>query len=373
MDPKDANETQGPTMLGVAWAFYFLSLIMVTARLYTRARWLRNIGLDDYIIAACMVMITSYTAMTTVSISLGYGLHTPTIVSKYGAQRVNYLTLLSCIDFALGIMSFTIPKFAIAALLNRIMNPGRFHRIWLWFLTTLVFVSSSICIIMQWTMCDPPRALWHPELMAKGAKCRPQKILVGFSIFLGALSAFADIYLAVYPVVVLARLQMTMKKKLALCGALGLGIVACAMAIVKCFQVPGLYDLSDMTYSTANLVLWTCIESNVIIMASCIPTLGPWWEMLRGKRSWTSRGSSYNYKGSGNRLPSTSGRHNKKPMDADADLFVTALGTRMEGSQERILEEQNPKRTVGPTGSIHRTDQVVVEYEMGAMGGGRPW
>lgn len=36
-------------------------------------------------------------------------------------------------------------------------------------------------------------------------------------------SACVDLYLAVYPTVVLSSLQMTLKKKIALCAALGFG------------------------------------------------------------------------------------------------------------------------------------------------------
>lgn len=38
-----------------------------------------------------------------------------------------------------------------------------------------------------------------------------------------AYSAFVDIYLAVYPTIVLYKLQLSLKKKLALCVALGVG------------------------------------------------------------------------------------------------------------------------------------------------------
>jgi hypothetical protein len=40
-----------------------------------------------------------------------------------------------------------------------------------------------------------------------------------------AISAFTDMYLAIYPTVVLLRLKMSLQKKLALCAALGLGAV----------------------------------------------------------------------------------------------------------------------------------------------------
>lgn len=40
-----------------------------------------------------------------------------------------------------------------------------------------------------------------------------------------ALSAFVDLYLAIYPSVILWKLNMSVKKRLALMGALGLGSV----------------------------------------------------------------------------------------------------------------------------------------------------
>ena len=55
-----------------------------------------------------------------------------------------------------------------------------------------------------------------------------------------ALSAAMDLYLAVYPAVILARLQMNIKKKMALASALGIGSVACVVAAYKRTRLPGL-------------------------------------------------------------------------------------------------------------------------------------
>lgn len=51
-----------------------------------------------------------------------------------------------------------------------------------------------------------------------------------------------DLYLAVYPAMILAKLQMNIKKKLALAAALGIGSVACIVAAYKCTRLPGLAD-----------------------------------------------------------------------------------------------------------------------------------
>lgn len=55
-----------------------------------------------------------------------------------------------------------------------------------------------------------------------------------------ALSAAMDLYLAVYPAVILARLQMNIRKKIALASALGIGSVSSVVAAYKCTRLPGL-------------------------------------------------------------------------------------------------------------------------------------
>jgi hypothetical protein len=49
-----------------------------------------------------------------------------------------------------------------------------------------------------------------------------------------------DLYLAVYPAIILAGLQMNMKKRIALGVALGIGSVSCVVAAYKCTQLPSL-------------------------------------------------------------------------------------------------------------------------------------
>ncbi|RAL10942.1 uncharacterized protein BO97DRAFT_392894 [Aspergillus homomorphus CBS 101889] len=362
MGLENASQTKGPRILGIFWAFFSVSAVMVSARLYIRTRMLKNLGPDDYIIGVATLILAAYTAVTTAVVALGYGKHTAAIIEQGGMDRLEKVLLINYINFALGIMSFSIPKLAIAALLNRILNPGRFHRLFLWVLTGAVFVTSSICILVLFTMCDPPQALWKTQMFAEGATCRPQVVLVDYAIFTGVVSACVDLYLAVYPTVVLISLQMTLKKKLALCAALGLGAVACAMAIVKCNQLPGLYDTADSTYSTADLVIWTSIESNVIIMASCIPTLGPLYEMVRGRRSWSSYQRYYKSQ------PGTSRKRAfKKPINhmlKHDDLMTTNIGTIKQGSQDNILVTEETPAESHAMGYIHRTDKMAVEYEM---------
>lgn len=180
----------------------------------------------------------AFCAVTTTAVINGLGKHLKLI----DPNKMEMVLLLNNLSFLFGILAFTIPKLAIAALLNRILNRNKFHRIMLWFLTGLAGAVSCICIVVLFTMCDPPEAMWKPRLQAQGAPCRDQRILVDYAIFTGgmswlvmnsclascaecakAISAFVDLFLAIYPSTVLMKLNMSLRKKLALCGALGLG------------------------------------------------------------------------------------------------------------------------------------------------------
>ncbi|KAI1013844.1 hypothetical protein LB503_010536 [Fusarium chuoi] len=113
-----------------------------------------------------------------------------------------------------------------------------------------------------------------------------------------SLSAFKDLYLAVYPAVVLFHLQMNKRKKIALSFALGIGSIATIVAIYKCTRLPSLAS-KDFSYETSDLVIWTVIEASTIIIACCIPVLQPLVDALLGRRAFGSSPGYKNYNSSG--------------------------------------------------------------------------
>ncbi|PWY67958.1 integral membrane protein [Aspergillus sclerotioniger CBS 115572] len=352
----NASDDKGPMILAVLWALTGLTTVLVIARMYIRSSLLHNLGADDWLIAASLTMGLIYCGITTANVEMGYGKHAWLLSER----TVEKATLLNCLSFLFGIISFTVPKLAVTAMLNRILNPNLIQRVYLWSLTSLTAVVSGICIIVLFTMCDPPKALWQSHLVTEGkATCKDVWILIDYAIFTGALSAFVDLTLAIYPSTVLMKLHMSLRKRLALCAALSLGAVASAMAIIKCTQLKGLADKTDYTYGTADLVMWTNIESNVVIIASCIPTLQPVLELILGRRTTSSYNNSRNkYKGS-SQLPDSSLDHSKMSKPRKPDYEITTVG-----SQESILRDDTPRVVEShPMGAIRRTDNVTVEYE----------
>lgn len=99
-----------------------------------------------------------------------------------------------------------------------------------------------------------------------------------------AFSSFSDLVLALFPILIIKDLQIEMKLKVALCSVMGMGIVATAAAIVKTVELKNL-STPDFTYNAVSLIYWYISENWLIVIAACIPTLGPLYFVLMGKRT----------------------------------------------------------------------------------------
>jgi hypothetical protein len=129
-------------------------------------------------------------------------------------------------------------------------------------------------------------------------------------------------------------------------------------------------DTNPITDDAADITVWTSIEGNSIIIAACIPTLQPLFELVLGRRildSTRSRNKYKNYKpsvNSGGKLElatiGSKGTRHLKKMGASE----TALRP---DSQDSILRSQTRLSGDESNGTAHepgirRTHDVTVVY-----------
>ncbi|KLP15110.1 Uncharacterized protein LW94_1955 [Fusarium fujikuroi] len=286
---------KGPTILGLVITVFILSTIFVAGRVYTRKRIIGALHLDDWftIVAVVCSPAVFVFGVTIVAVKNGNGRHFD-LLNVTQQQNVILYTILG---FPFGVMAFGFPKLAVVALITRLMNPGRLHKIFLWVLAGCCMMGLIGCIIILFAQCSPVESQWTFSITDK--KCWSPYVLVNFAIFAGALSAFTDLYLAVYPAAVLFHLQMNKRKKIALSFALGIGSIATIVAIYKCTRLPSLASKDFSSDETSDLVIWTVIEASTIIIACCIPVLQPLVDALLGRRAFGSSPGYKNYNSSG--------------------------------------------------------------------------
>ncbi|KAM7200357.1 hypothetical protein V8F20_005334 [Naviculisporaceae sp. PSN 640] len=293
-----AAENKGPVILGVTTSLTILTFLFVAARIYSRFLSHGKLAIDDYIVIVCICLSISYVALGACAISYGGGRHVTTLDPADVSKAVYYIV----VSFVPGVTSFMLPKFAVVILLARLLAPRKPHRIIMWIICVLYLLLTAGMLVINFAQCTPAAAQWGG---AEGT-CWDRKITVDYAIALGAVSVAFDFYLAIWPTIVLWGLQLNWKKKVGLSSALGFGYCAGIVTIYKTNTLHGLLDLQDFTYAVDDVVLWTNIEANFVLIGACIPTLAPLIKRVWGNSVLGGSTNKYSGKQSGGK--NSSGR-----------------------------------------------------------------
>lgn len=187
-------------------------------------------------------------------------------------------------------MADTIPKLAIALLINKVLAPSRPVRYFLAGIATLLncfsivvvimsFVSSNVTYVNEVLMeaqvqCQPIKHQWERETVS--GSCWSPLIFAYFSIGVGVYATILDLIFCLYPLLVISRLNMRLRKKITVMFVFGLGLfILCATLYKTAAPIPKLrYEQVDFSWVIGEVILWTIVESNVVIIAGSVPTWG---------------------------------------------------------------------------------------------------
>ncbi|ERF71197.1 hypothetical protein EPUS_06026 [Endocarpon pusillum Z07020] len=274
--PPHANDDRGKAAVAVYWAQAAIAIIIVALRFYARIL-IRSLGADDWLMFSTLLIFIAMSILITYQSSLGGFKHiysvTPANLPEVG--KVNYMLQ------AWGLFSFVTGKAAVGYLILRVMGNRFVWQKWtIWVAIVLTLVLNSVNIVLTFVQCDPSRALWQKDIKAK---CWDPKVQADFAFFVSAENTFVDVVLAVLPVTILWKLNMTFRNRMILCILLGLGLCAAICGIVKMTYLGSLTARSDITWETYNLVVWSGAETFVIIICGSVPPLKTLWSKYVSK------------------------------------------------------------------------------------------
>ncbi|KAK2017651.1 hypothetical protein LZ32DRAFT_600433 [Colletotrichum eremochloae] len=162
----------------------------------------------------------------------------------------------------------------------------------------------------------------------------------------------ADFIILVLPVAMVMKIQLPLKKKLAVIGMLGLGAAVCAVSVtrvVATFAIAEEYvkHPNDVIYYTAPVFFWTNIELSLAIVCACLPTMRPIWIHFFPVPKLTGAGS-YGYASS--RRIKNSVRTPYQELD-DLELSRNDDNSRLKSPTERnIVKETTIQQTIESLG-----------------------
>ncbi|KAI0174103.1 hypothetical protein BJ166DRAFT_137557 [Pestalotiopsis sp. NC0098] len=295
------NEAYGSQAHKVCWFLVSLTSGIIALRFYARltakpGNWFGALGLDDALVGLSWVVLLVTQIFIQIAAGYGNGQHYDTL-SRY--DQVEAMRWNTMID-AVIIWAFSLPKLAIVALLRRILNYGLHTSVLLWglaFVGQALIFSMSVFLFIQ---CSPTAKNWDKTV---DGICLPDGTMIGIEYFVSSYSAFLDLFLAVFPAPFVMRLNMPLRTRLAVTGALGLGVLASIIQGYK-LSIMGAsfkYTDEDPTYPLPFLNTFGISEACLLLIAGSLPALGPLFRRARARLA--------SYSGSGWSITEIGGRY----------------------------------------------------------------
>lgn len=117
-------------------------------------------------------------AITVLAISNGSDRHFDTLSVEQQQNTIKWTIAAFCP----GIFSFALPKLGVVALLTKLLEPSKIHRMFLWVSSSLITLLLFGCVIILYAQCQPSRSQWDFEVRGT---CWSPWVLVNYANFSG--------------------------------------------------------------------------------------------------------------------------------------------------------------------------------------------
>lgn len=194
-EPLDGDVDRGARLVAIYSVECGIALAFLLLRTWARVS-VRGLGIDDYVMhitgVRMSIRITSFPYLrygqivfVAMTIIVGFlGSHGGTRHAYYlSPTEFLYVVKLNYTAQPFGIVAVGMGKISVAFILLRILgNTSLWHRLSLWITIALTFIFTVLTAIFTFTQCNPPAALWTPELRPT-AHCWEPSVQANFSIF----------------------------------------------------------------------------------------------------------------------------------------------------------------------------------------------
>ncbi|KAJ0163096.1 hypothetical protein CTA2_3529 [Colletotrichum tanaceti] len=259
-----------------------LASLAVVLRLMARSLQGQTLKADDWVIIASLLLVGATIGLSIAGGAQGAGNHVWSF-TPLGLTRV--FKILYAYTFVYG-SACAATKISILLFYQRIFvsNIPSFK-------ISLVFgyfLSVTYPVVIWATMgnaCKPLPFYWNQFVGGRGT-CLD---LNTFYMALGIINMMNDIIVLVIPIPQILKLQMSRRRKLAVCSIMLLGSFVCVASAVRIWYLDRFSKAQDVTWTMGTVFIWSAIEPSVAIVSACLAHLAPLRQLVRDKMSWTRR------------------------------------------------------------------------------------
>ncbi|KAK3314157.1 hypothetical protein B0H66DRAFT_461006, partial [Apodospora peruviana] len=252
-----------------------LSFVIMVLRFFCKGRYAKQFGIDDGLLGLAWCCLMAYITLVCLGTRYGLGMHIfdPAFDFSVLPTANKYLF----VGEFFGIVGITVAKTSFCFTLLR-LSVAKWHKWLIWTCIVTVNLVMWPCAISFFVGCTPLEKKWDDTIEGH---CIDNTPIVHYAVFAGVYSAITDFVLAIFPWALVWNLQMRQVEKIGVCVCMSMGVLSGIFAIVKSAFLPP--SLSDYTFKSTPLLIWSAAELSIVIMASSIPFLRLFWKELKEK------------------------------------------------------------------------------------------
>ncbi|KKK24737.1 hypothetical protein ARAM_007179 [Aspergillus rambellii] len=264
----------------VAAVFLSLACSAVLLRCYVRVHVVKAFGWDDGIMVLATAFYIMFSACMIGGSLWGTGKHLTSLTEHQAMVAIKYWFLC---DISYAIASI-LSKVSVSLLLLRVLVDP-IHRAVIYIVVSLTVIVGFVFFILCLIQCSPVSYFWtrlEAESAGMGSCGYVTAIKVMLYLF-SASSACFDFTVALLPIFVVRKLQMSLETKISAVCLLGMACIASVAVIVR---IPFVETISspDFLYATVQIAIWSNIETGLSILAGSLATLRPLISKITGSQ-----------------------------------------------------------------------------------------
>ena len=168
---------------------YVFTVFVLSARFYVRAAR-RAVGTDDWLMLAGWILYTAALGLSTALVMRGSTRH----IMYISLTDQLWILKVQNVSQPFGATAVCLAKASVASLLLRIMDKTTVWRRWYLYVSIALYVAMLIVAdVLVFMQCNPPRALWNPQLIQEAlATCPLVKVNTDFTILYSGKLLFVE-------------------------------------------------------------------------------------------------------------------------------------------------------------------------------------
>ncbi|KAJ0165375.1 hypothetical protein CTA2_11473 [Colletotrichum tanaceti] len=277
-------ENRGPQLVAVGITLVTAAVIATVLRCYVRLFLVKNFGVDDWCMLGAIAGFILFVSCALTGVHYGTGRHRKNLGDEDWESAMMYwwyCYLWYC-------LAMIASKVSIGYFLLRITV----RKVDVWIIYTVMMLTVCTGVVFFFVtllQCQPISYFWNKR--TQDGHCVPMDVIIALTYLYSAFSVICDFTFATLPIVLIWKLKMDKKTKLALVPIMAMACIASAAVVVR---MPFVKDFKnpDFLYATVDIAIWSTTEQGLAITAGSLATLRPLFRLVGYRLGFTSMGAS---------------------------------------------------------------------------------